>query len=177
MTLRSMGALSSSTADTYSVELFQKGGRVSVRFTTPFKIAYDSLLGLRCAISVDEDAGPGGYSAESAGSKAAESAGSQQEGHAEKNTHDNKVTKLSVFRNRCEQHCVREFEARMVTLLAEGSHAEIKASVTTTRLYKNLTEDVPCMAFYDVKNAKLCNIYEGEGVIMFTMCPPPLDKT
>ena len=142
---------------------------MSVRFTTPFRIAYDSLIGLRCAVSVDEDAGAGGYSAESAGSKAAESAGSQQEGHAEKNTHDRKVPSLSVFRNQCEQCCARELEARMVTLLAEGSHAEIKASVTTTRPYHNLTEDVSLMAFYDVKNAKLGNIYEGEGVIMFTV--------
>ncbi len=163
------GALSAITVDKYSVELFQKGARVSVRFTTPFRIAYDSLVGVRFAVSVDEDAGPGGYSAESAGSNAAASAGSQQEGHAEKNTHDSKVTNLSVFRNQCEQYCARELEARMVTLLAEGSHAEIKASVTTTRLYKNLTEDVPLMAFYDVKNAKLCNIYEGEGVLMFTV--------
>ena len=60
----------------------------------------------------------------------------------------------------------------MVSLLAFGSHTEIKANVANTRLYNNLTEDVPCMAFYDVKNAKLCNIYEGEGVIMFTVCPP-----
>ena len=88
-------------------------------------------------------------------------------------THDSKVTNMSVFRNQCEQRCARELEARMVTLLAEGSHAEIKASVTTTRLYNILTEDVPLMAFYDVKNAKLCNIYEGEGVIMFTVCSPP----
>ena len=164
-----MGALSSTSADKYSVELFQKGARVSVRFTTPFRIAYDSLIWLRCAVSVDEDAGPGGYSAESAGSKAAESAGSQQEEHAEKNTHDSKVTNLSVFRNQCEQHCARELEARMVSLLAVGSHTEIKANVVNTRLYNTLTENVPLMAFYDVANVKLCNIYEGEGVILFTV--------
>ena len=58
-------------------------------------------------------------------------------------------------------------------LFAEGSHTEIKASLTTTRLYHKLTKEVSSMAFYDVKNAKLCNIYEGEGVIMFTVCPPP----
>ena len=63
------------------------------------------------------------------------------------------MTKLSVFRNQCEQCCARELEAPMVTLLAEGSHAEIKASVTTTRLYQNLTEDVPFMAFYDLNHA------------------------
>ena len=76
---------------------------------------------------------------------------------------------MSVFRNQCEQHCTRELDARMVTLLAEGSHAEIKASVTTTRLYNNLTEDVPCMAFYGVKSARLRNILDGEGVIEFTV--------
>jgi hypothetical protein len=108
------GALSSTSADTYSVKLFQKGARVSVRFTTPFRIACDSLIGLRCPVSVDEDAGPGGYSAESAGSNVAASAGSQQEDHAEKNTHESTVTNVSVFRNQCEQHCARELEARMV---------------------------------------------------------------
>ena len=61
----------------------------------------------------------------------------------------------------------------MVFVIAEGSHDEIRTSVTNTQLYHNLTEDASCMAFYDGKNAKLCNIYEGEGVIMFTMCPPP----
>jgi hypothetical protein len=142
---------------------------VSVRFTTPFRIAYDSLIGLRCPVSVDEDAGPGGYSAESAGSNAAASAGSQQEAHAEKNTHDSKVTDLSVFRTTCEHHCARELEARMVSLLADGSHNELKASLTNTRLYQNLSEDVPLMAFYDVKNARLCHIVEGEGVLMLTV--------
>ena len=44
-----------------------------------------------------------------------------------------------------------------------GDHVEIKNSVTSTRLYQNLTAEVPLMAFYDVKNAKLCTIFEGEG--------------
>ncbi len=142
---------------------------MSARFTTPFRIAYDSLVGLQCAASADEDAGPGGYIDESAGSIAAESADSKQPGQAEKSKHDSRETHVSVFRRQCEQHCVRELEARMVTLLAEGSHAEIKASVTTTRLYHNLTEDVSLMAFYDVTNGKLCSIYECEGVIMLTV--------
>ena len=64
----------------------------------------------------------------------------------------------------------------MVLLVAEGSHAEIKASVTTTRLYHHLTEAVPCMGFYDVKNAKLCNIFEGNGVILFTVFPTSCSK-
>ena len=60
----------------------------------------------------------------------------------------------------------------MVLVVAEGSHAEIKTSVTGTSLYQKLTEKASCMAFYDVRNAKLCNIYEGEGVFMFTVCRP-----
>ena len=81
------------------------------------------------------------------------------------------VTELSAFREQhwCEQHCLRELEARMVLLVAEGTHAEIKASVTTTRLYQHLTESVPCMGFYDVKNAKLCSLLECEGVIMYSV--------
>ena len=42
---------------------------------------------------------------------------------------------------------------------------EIQKSVTTTRLSHNLTEDAPFMGFYDVKNARLCNIFEGEGLM------------
>ena len=51
-----------------------------------------------------------------------------------------------------------------MTLVAEGTHIEIKNSVTQTRLYQNLTEAATCMGFYDVKNAKLCNVFEGEGL-------------
>ena len=61
----------------------------------------------------------------------------------------------------------------MVLIVAQGAHDDIKTSVTNTHLYHNLTMDASCMAFCDVKNAKLCNIYEGEGVIMLTLCPPP----
>ncbi len=57
----------------------------------------------------------------------------------------------------------------MVSLLAAGSHTELKASLTNTRLYKILSEDVSLVAFYDAKNARLYTIYEGEGVLMFTV--------
>ena len=73
-----------------------------------------------------------------------------------------------TFRKQCEQHCLHELEARLVLLVA---HAELKADVTNTRLYQNLTESASCMGFYDVKNAGLCNIFQGEGVILFTVCP------
>jgi hypothetical protein len=64
----------------------------------------------------------------------------------------------------------------LVSILAEGSHIEICTSVTNMRLYKNLTASVSCMAFYDVKNAKLCNIYEGEGYMMATVFPTSCSK-
>ena len=42
-----------------------------------------------------------------------------------------------------------------------------------TRLYKNLTDSASCMGFYDVKNAKLCTIFQGEGL---THREPVLDE-
>ena len=36
---------------------------------------------------------------------------------------------------------------------------------STRRLHQNLTDAAPCMGFYDVKKAKLCNIYEGENLM------------
>ncbi len=79
-----------------------------------------------------------------------------------------------VLRSQCEQHCARELEARMVLVVAQGTNNDIQTTVTNTQLYQILTMDASVMDFYDVKNAKLCNIYEGEGVIMFTVCPPPI---
>jgi hypothetical protein len=161
-------ALHGPMAERYSVERFNKQDRVNQRFFRPFQISYDSLLGRTPAASADEAEGSGGDIVKSAGSKAAESADSTQDRQAEKNRHDSRETNMSVFRKQCEQHCARELEARMVFVVAQGSHAEIGTLVKSTNLYQHVTEDASCMAFDDVKNAKLCNIYEGEGVIMFT---------
>ena len=68
------GALQGASADRYSVERLNRGAHVNMRFTAPFQIAYDSLVGLPSVASADAAAGPGGYSDEPAGSKAAESA-------------------------------------------------------------------------------------------------------
>jgi hypothetical protein len=168
------GALAGTSADKYSVDKFHNATRVNQRFTTSFLIAYDSLNQrfttsfLISAATADAAAGPGD---DSAAAKAAESASQKQESQAEMKKQDSRETDLSAFRRQCEMHCLRELEARLVLLVAEGTHAEIKASVTTTRLYQNLTENVPCMGFYDVKNAKLCDIFKGEGVLLFTVFP------
>ena len=161
------GALSGTASQKYSVEQFNKAARVNTRFTTPFFVAYDSLLGTPSAVSVCAADGERGRTDDSAASKGADSAGSQHECHAEKTS---KETDLTAFRTQCELHCRRELEARLVTLVADGTHVEIKATVTNTRLYQNMTASAPCMAFYGVKNAKLCNIFEGDGTMFRTPC-------
>ena len=123
-----------------SIDTFLKSTRVKQRFTTAFLIAYGPLDGPPAAASADAAAGPGGHGDESDGSNAAVSAGSQKlESQAEKKHLDSMVTELSAFREQhwCEQHCLRELEARMVLLVADGTHAEIKASV----------DDAPLPAF------------------------------
>ena len=62
---------------------------------------------------------------------------------------------LAQFRLECEKSCRRELDARVVTILAQGAHAEIRANVTTTRLYQNLTDSTPCMGFYDGKKREV----------------------
>ena len=59
----------------------------------------------------------------------------------------------------------------MVSIVATGEAPEINANVTSTRLYGNLTAEASVMGFYDVKNAKLCNVYEGEGGSFCTINP------
>ena len=51
-----------------------------------------------------------------------------------------------------------------------GSHVEINADVTSTRLYQNMTDEARSMGFYDAKNAKLVSVYEGEGEAFPTSC-------
>ena len=103
-----------------------------------------------------------------------ESAGaSKQDKQPDKSKEDSKDADLKTFRTQCEKACLFELEGRLVPLVAQGSHVEINANVTSTRLYRNLTEAVPLIAFYDVKNAKLCKIFAGEGL---THREPLLDE-
>ena len=60
-----------------------------------------------------------------------------------------------------------------MNLIATGDHVEINASVVNSRLYQNLTDGVSMMAVYDAKNAKLCTIFQGEGL---THREPVLDE-
>ena len=159
------GALSGPAAEKFTLEKFLQSTRVNTRFATQFSIAYDSLVGK-----------PSVASAAAAGENTNAQAGQPEEGTAnvgasinpdskEKSKHDGSkdLLEVSAFRRQCESYCLRELEARLLTLVAKGTHLEINANITSTRLYKNLTESVPLMGFYDVKNAKLCNVFEGEG--------------
>ena len=161
------GALLRSPADKFNVEKFHQTTRVSQRFATAFKVAYDSLLAASAQAKTTEagtqpSSVTDGQAAASAGAET--SPPSSSGGNFEKRP-ELREMRVSSFRTECEEHCRRELEARLVLLVMEGDHMEIQKSVTTTRLYQNLTEDVPLMGFYDVKNARLCNIFEGEGLM------------
>ena len=64
-------------------------------------------------------------------------------------------TRLAEFRTEAEAAVTAEIAARMVILTQDGTHQEMTARLSSTRLYQNLTESVKLMAFYDVKNARL----------------------
>ena len=153
------GALQKVNIHKYNIEHFHETIRVKQKFSTPFQVAYDSLC----------PKPEGAPEEQPAPAEGAPSAGSAPEAKTEGGTEKKKVARetkdldLREFRDSCEKHCCQELEARLVAMVAEGDHVEIKNSVTSTRLYQNLTAEVPLMAFYDVKNAKLCTIFEGEG--------------
>ena len=158
------GALAAVGADRYSLDKFHKSTRVSQRFFQAFKIAYDSIACKPQAESADALKGEEESGAQSLGSDAGQDP--VPLGSKDQEKQPNKELEIAAFRKACEDHCRRELESRLVTLTATGDATEINASVTSTRLYVNLTASAPVMGFYDVKNARLCNIYEGEGIIL-----------
>ena len=85
------------------------------------------------------------------------------------------MSQVAAFRLLCEAHCRREIEARVVCLVSQGTHVELQKTVTSTRLYENLTAAAPCMAVYDVKNAKLCRVFEDKDNLLTK--EPALDET
>ena len=94
--------------------------------------------------------GDGKAKDESTPKNMAESAcSSKPDKQPDKSEEDSKGADLKTFRTQCEKACLFELEGRLVPLVAQGSHVEINANVTSTRLYRNMTEHVPLMAFYD----------------------------
>ena len=151
------GALEKTTSEKFSVERFHQTTRVTQRFATKFRVVYDSLA----AGTQEKPESSEGGKAETASPEAVKTplVGGEVEKRPER-----REMQVSAFRMECEQHCKQELEARVVSLAVQGIHVEIKQEVTNTRLYQNLTEEVPFMGFYDVKNARLCSIFEGEGL-------------
>ena len=113
------------------------------------------------AASVIEVLDEYGKAVGSVGGQAADVDDSKEDDGLAAKTHHQDL--LASFQTQCEQYCQRQLEARYVALVAQLTPLEIAASVTNTRLYQNLTDAAPFMAFYDVKNAKLCSVFEGEG--------------
>ena len=69
----------------------------------------------------------------------------------------------------------KDLQARLVVLTKDGGHSELQASVTSTELYQNLlSTGCRFMGVYDPKNARLCDVYEGEG---WAQREPALDET
>ena len=68
----------------------------------------------------------------------------------------------------------RDIQARLVVLTKDGGHPELHASVTSTELYQNLSS-TGCrfMGVYDPKNARLCDVFTGEG---WAQREPTLDE-
>ena len=81
------GALQRSSADKFSVEKFHHTSRVTQRFTTAFKIAYDSLA---AATAREQTAEEGGEPASATGGQTAASAGKEPESPAKGDNPDKK---------------------------------------------------------------------------------------
>ena len=81
---------------------------------------------------------------------------------------------LALFRKECEQFVAKELQARTVVLTQDGEHSELRAMVSSTRLYQNLADvGARFVGFYDVKNAKIVDLFVGEAL---TQREPMLDE-
>ena len=164
------GALKQPKGERYNMDHFHKGSRVSTRFFEPFEIAYDSLAGPYKSNAVSAATADGATSAATV--DGATGIGEEVASDEKKKTDITQI-QITAFREQCEHHCQQEIDGRVVLLVAEGTDVEVFATVTKTRLYQNLAEAATVMGVYDVKNARMCNIYEGTGL---THVEPALDE-
>ena len=151
------------------MEQFNKGQRVSKRFFDPFQIAYDSLVASPTTSSEQNKGDDAQEDPVADGTNALGEEMSAEDKKKAEITQNN----LDFFRMQCEKACQREINARVVCFAAEGSSVAIHATLTKTRLYQNLTDAATVMGFYDVKNARLCTVFEGQGL---THREPALDE-
>ena len=76
-------------------------------------------------------------------------------------------TRLTEFRADAEAKVGAEIDSRMVSLTQDGTHDELTASLSSSRLYMNLTQtqQVKLMGFYDVKNVKIMVRRYGDSIV------------
>jgi hypothetical protein len=156
------GALAGVGQDKYSLDKFQSGARVDTVFTAPFKIAYERLIAVKKAAEKVEGENNDEKSKEEPESESLGQSNIPGSQTAEAKE-INRLGQVERFRKDCASFCETEIQSRLVSVIATGTASDIAKSVTDTCLYRNLTDAVSFMALYDVKNARLCNTYDGEG--------------
>ena len=153
----------------YKPEKFQAGERVKHRFTTDFEAAAKSYrLEIGFATGADEEAkaDPTAASAEADKKKAEDKHGKGLAASA---------CDKQEFRAEVEARVRKDLQARLVVLTKDGGHPELHASVTSTELYHNLlSTGCRFVGIYDPKNAKLCDVFTGEG---WAQREPALDES
>ena len=131
------------------MEKFLAATRVQERFTQPFTVAYDSfrcISGRRSCISRHHGA---------AAKEAPEADGAGSKTSREADVANFAPSARSIANRNLKRGWLRWPGKESIELAA--------AYVTKTRLFANLTSQVPMMCFYDVKNAKLCAAEDGRG--------------
>ena len=119
------GALAS-VGQQYILEKFHNCSRVITKFITPFAIAYDSLSSVTAVAETTEERG---NNDETSKGKVAESA--QKAENEENNRHED----LLRFRTMCAEHCEREINSRLISLVATGKSIEIQNTDFSNELF------------------------------------------
>ena len=104
------------------MEKFLAATRVQERFTQPFTVAYDSLIGKTTATtgaSAEDEAASAATKEEAAAKEAPEADGA---GSAVNKKTASREADIANFRVQCEAHCKQELEARVVALVREGKY-------------------------------------------------------
>ena len=165
------GALHGPNGARWNWSQFHECDRVKKRFAEGFRLAYSKLVAVGGSTGEEGDEAD---HASSAAAASAEQAGPAAVAGAGRTAADSQL-QLPAFRKDCEDYVNRELEARTVILTNDGNHDELGNALTSSRMYQNLASlGARFMGFYDIKNAGLCNIFEGEAL---TQREPLLDET
>ena len=85
----------------------------------------------------------------------------------------NDASNVATLKRELEESIQSTLKARLVCLTKDGQHAELTRLVASTDLYQQLaSEAARFQGIYDVKNARISEIYEGNSIFQKQ---PPLD--